>query len=79
MTTATPNNRIAQIQAAHPWMLEREVSALLVACYSAATHVHRDPDVIQRKMDDATEKICKDSRKNIEELLKTLPPKMLEA
>jgi hypothetical protein len=78
MTTATPNNRIAQIQAAHPWLLEREVVGLLTACYAAACHLHRDADAIHQQMEDATEKICKDSRKNIEELLKTLPEKLLK-
>ena len=74
----TPENRIQKIQAAHPWMLEREATAMLVACYAAATHMHRDAEENQREMEDATEKICKDSRKNIEELLAQLPAAMLK-
>ena len=76
--TTTPENRIERIQAAHPWMLEREATAMLVACYAAATHMHRDSEKIQQEMEDATEKICKDSRKNIEELLAQLPAAMLK-
>ena len=76
--TTTPENRIERIQAAHRWMLEREATAMLVACYAAATHMHRDPEKIQQEMEDATEKICKDSRKNIEELLAQLPAAMLK-
>jgi hypothetical protein len=72
-------SRIATIQKHHPWMLEREVSGLLVAMYAAICATSSPDDDIQELMDEGVERICADSRKGVEHALSNLPPKLLAA
>ena len=73
-------DRIQQLQQAHPWLLEREASALLVAVYAAITNgLGLRGDALQEEMELCTKRMCDDSRENVEHFLKTLPKKLVNS
>lgn len=72
-------DRITRLQEAHPWLLERECYALLVAMYAAITEgLGLRGDALQEEMDLSVKRMCSDTRKNLEDLLNSLPTALLE-
>lgn len=73
-------DRIQELQQAHPWMLEREARAILVFYYylTITDGDAEDEYEVQDIMDSMVQDLCLDTRKNVEELIQSLPPKLLE-
>lgn len=77
----TDSPRIKRIQEAHPWMLEREARAILITFYYTLNYMSDEDDTIeglQQEMEEMVDRLCEDTRSNIEKLLNTIPERLLQ-